>query len=437
VHPTVASRDGQPDAAILALVNGAVWQGTGASAAPATVVLVEGERIKAVGSADQLPIPSGATIIDCTGATLIPGLIDCHVHLTTNSTETAIPSAVYRSTTSPAHKLLDGQRNAGRALAAGFTTLRVVGHRGAGEVELRDFIERGHMVGPRLVVAPWWVSMTGGHGDAFYPTQWPRREWDTADGPDECRKLVRLQLRAGADFIKVMASGGLLSHGDKAEWPNYTVEELRAIVDEAHALDMRVAAHAHSVEGIKRSVAAGVDSIEHGTLANDECLDLLAETGTFLVPTLSITDWTAREGGARGVPADGVERMQRIRDQHFGMFRKAIERGVRVAMGTDSSGTICPFGENARELELYSELGMSPAAALRTATQNAAELLGRTDLGNIAPGALADILICSGNPLTDVSVLRQDSGIRGVLVSGRVVRLNESAVTPPESRMAS
>jgi imidazolonepropionase-like amidohydrolase len=406
---------------LLALVNASVWDGTGTAPMPDTTIVISGERIAAVGPQRQLAVPDGAEVINCAGATVVPGLIDCHVHLTTNSTDSPIPSAVYRSTTSQAHKLLDGQRNAARAAAAGVTTLRVVGHRGAGEVELRDFIERGLASGPRLVVAPWWISMTGGHGDAFYPRQWPRQEWDTADGPDECRKLVRLQVRAGADFIKVMASGGLLSHGDKAEWPNYTSAELEAIVDEAHALGMRVAAHAHSVEGIKRAIAARVDSIEHGTLADAECIDLIASTGTFLVPTLSITDWTTREGLARGVPADAVERMKRMREQHFTMFQKCIERGVRIAMGTDSSGTICPFGEHTRELELYAELGMSAEQALLTATKNAADLLGMPDLGSIAPGMWADVLVLDGDPLTDVSILRQKHLIRTVIAAGSVI----------------
>ena len=295
-------------------------------------------------------------------------------------------------------------------------------------MELRDFINEGLLLGPRLTVAPWWVTMTGGHGDLFIPKTHHRKPWDTADGPDACRALVRLQVREGADFIKVIASGGVMSHGDSPRWPNYSVRELEAIVDEAHTLDMKVAAHAHSQEGIRRCLDAGVDSIEHGTFAGPDELQRLVKTGTAVVPTLSIIDWLAHTGVDRGAGRGNVNKVRAVIAEQRANFTTAFQAGANITMGTDSAGNLCPFGENARELELYVELGMPPHRALQSATIDAAKLLGRDDeLGSVTVGKLADLIIVEGNPLDDITLLRR-GGIRNVILNGNDISAELSSM---------
>jgi imidazolonepropionase-like amidohydrolase len=402
----------------LIVANVDVWSGDGAFLPAMDIVIADG-RISA------LDHTAGTTygdtpVIDGSGATAIPGLCDLHVHLTTNSdSDHVMDNAIYRATVSKPAKLLHGIRNGLRALQAGFTTLRVMGHRDVGEPDLRDFIDQGLLVGPRLVVAPWWVTMTGGHGDLLIPVAWPRQPWDTADGPDECRKMVRLQSKAGADFIKVMASGGLVSLGDKIHWPNFTRAELDALVDEAHDLDLKVAAHAYSAESIKRAVLAGVDTIEHGTFLDDECIELMLNRGTYLVPTLSIYDWVAKEGKNRGAREQFYGDVLRVRDQTLKTAERAFRSGIPIALGTDSSGTLCPAGENARELELYVDIGMSPEEALLTATRTAARALGLEDeIGRIGAGMKADLVVVNDDPRRDITILRRPGGIRAVIKAG-------------------
>lgn len=402
----------------IAIEGGLVWAAPGTHHVNGLVVIQNG-IITYVGPADDAAVPAGTRRIDATGCTVLPGLIDAHVHLTTNSDhDNVVASGAFRGQVTKPAKLLHGLRNAHRALAAGFTTLRVMGHRDVGEIELRDFVERGLTIGPRLLVSPWWITMTNGHGDLFYPPYTPRRRWDTADGVDECRKLVRLQAREGADFIKVMASGGM-SPGEQPHWPNYTVAELTAIVDEAHDLDLRVAAHALSIDGIRRSLAAGVDSIEHGSYLDEPTAKEMAERGTYLVPTMAFNDWCQREGTRRGLTPEGVEDLRDAHDRTLEAFAIARQAGVRIAMGTDSSGTLCPFGAHARELELYVEHGMTPEEALTTATATAAELLQREhQIGKLAAGFAGDVVVVTGDVLSDIRLLGDQSNIAHVLTAG-------------------
>ncbi|WP_458040468.1 MULTISPECIES: amidohydrolase family protein [Bacteria] len=402
----------------IAIEGGRVWSGPGEVREDGLVVIRAGVVVYSGPRAEGI-VPPGTPRLDASGSTVLPGLIDAHVHLTTNSDHhRVIASDVFRGQVTEPGKLLHGLRNAHRALAAGFTTLRVMGHRGVGEIELRDFIDQGLAAGPRLLVAPWWITMTNGHGDLFYPPYTRRRKWDTADGIEECRKLVRLQAKAGADFIKVMASGGM-SKGEQPTWPNYTVAELATIVETAHELDLRVAAHALSAEGIRRSLAAGVDSIEHGSYLDVDTAAEMAERGTFLVPTMSFNDWCQREGTRRGLTAQGVADLREAHDRTLESFALARAAGVRVVMGTDSSGTLCPFGAHARELELYVEHGMSVDEALATATSSAALLLNRPALGSLRPGAVGDVVVVEGNVLSDIRLLSQPSNIRHVVRDGR------------------
>lgn len=403
------------------LVGGRVWTAQGTEAIDSGYVSVRDGLITAVGAGEP-PVDAenaGILRVDAAGCTVIPGLTDAHVHLTTPSSHVApVDNATYRALVSNPAKLLNGIRNAMRALASGFTTLRVMGHRDVGEPELRDFIDQGLIVGPRMLVAPWPISMTGGRGDLFWPATVQRDALDTADGVDDVRKMVRLQRKRGADFIKVTASGGVLSGGDRPHWPNYTEPELAALCEEAHDYDLKVAAHAHSSAGILRSVRAGVDSIEHGSFIDDEGIELMLERGTWLVPTLALIDWIA-SGRVSSVSEEGRAKALAARDIGQANVRKAVAAGVRLAMGTDTTGTICPFGQHARELELYVDaLGLTPAQALMTATSNAAELLGIADQqGTIEPGKVADLLVVQGDPLRDITVLRS-GGIRTIFRRG-------------------
>lgn len=399
---------------------GLVWTGPGNLFENGLVHIRSGTVVYA-GPMGGEEVPAGTPRLDARGCTVLPGLIDAHVHLTTNSDHLrVVPSDAFRGQVSRPAKLLHGLRNAHRALASGVTTLRVMGHRDVGEVELRDFIESGLMVGPRLVVSPWWITMTNGHGDLFFPPYTKRERWDTADGIEECRKLVRLQARAGADFIKVMASGGM-SHGEQPHWPNYSVAELATIVETAHELDLRVAAHAVSVEGIRRSLAAGVDSIEHGSYLDEETAAEMAAKGTFLVPTMAFNDWCQREGTSRGLSEQSVEDLREAHGRTIESFGLACAAGVKVVMGTDSSGTLCPFGAHTRELELYVTHGMTPEQAITAATTHAAELLDRPDLGSLKVGSAGDVVVVEGNALTGISPLAQRSKLRHIVRAGRDV----------------
>lgn len=404
----------------LAIEGGLVWCGPDKQVRQGLVYLRDGSVLYA-GESGGFAVPPGTARVDAVGCTVLPGLIDAHVHLTTNSDHHhVVASDVFRGQVSKPGKLLHGLRNAHRALAAGFTTLRVMGHRDVGEVDLRDHIESGLAVGPRLVVSPWWITMTNGHGDLFYPPYTPRKRWDTADGVDECRALVRKQAREGADFIKVMASGGM-AHGEQPHWPNYSIAELSAIVETAHDMDLRVAAHALSAEGIRRSLDAGVDSIEHGSYLDEESAAQMADQGTFLVPTMSFNDWCQREGTTRGLSSQAVSDLREAHDRTIESFSLARAAGVTVVLGTDSSGTLCPFGAHARELELYVEHGMSVNEALATATTNAASLLARPDIGALHAGAVADVVVVEGDVLSDVSLLSDPSRIKHVVRAGQDV----------------
>ncbi|MCS5498285.1 amidohydrolase family protein [Cnuibacter physcomitrellae] len=426
----------------IAVVGADVWPGSGDALLADQTIVTDGRRIAAIGPRATTEVPSGARIVDGAGLTVIPGLIDAHVHLSMNSDESTVkPVLPYLGQTTPQEMALHAQRNASRALAAGFTTLRVMGNRDAGERAYRDFIERGLAIGPRLVITPWWISMTNGHGDLFYPSYFGRRELDTADGVDGVRRMVRILAREGADFIKVMASGGLLSAGDKASWRNYTVAELSAIVDEAHSFDMKVAAHATGLAGIRNSLEAGVDSIEHGTYLEQDEVDRMVEQGTVLVPTLSVGTWLQESGPEFGISPENMEKVRAAGGRAIDSFRMAHEAGVTIVAGTDSGDHACPFGQNARELELYVQNGMTSAEALEAATLHAAELLGLGgEVGVLAPGARADLVIVDGDPLADITVLRTPGRIRTVIKDGADVSIvlgqregTEAAHVPPMS----
>ncbi|HEY0374004.1 MAG TPA: amidohydrolase family protein, partial [Amnibacterium sp.] len=347
----------------------------------------------------------------------IPGLIDTHVHLIGESTGAAVDFLTWPLVTRPEERVLHGLANARAALAGGVTTLRDLA---ADDVQfsLRRALDAGVVPGPR-VLAHGMVGMTAGHADLFTPAAIVDRP-PVADGPDECRRLVRRWARAGADGIKIATSGGVLSVGDRAAWRNHTPEEIGAIVDEAHALGMRVAAHAHTEEGIRIALQQGVDSIEHGTLITGEQAEAVVRRGIPIAPTLLINDRIA-EG--RGASAEQAAKAGELLEQRDARLVDAARRGVDFVLGTDANGFHVRFGEQMTEVRRMAGLfGWDPERALVAATSAAARAVGREDLGRLRPGAKADLVVLRRRPWEDLDALRIEEIVavvsRGVVVAG-------------------
>jgi imidazolonepropionase-like amidohydrolase len=349
--------------------------------------------------------------------TVIPGLIDTHVHLVGNAGPGSPDFLTWPLVTRPEEQVLHALANARAALAVGVTTLRDLA---ANDVQfsLRRAIDAGIVEGPRLQ-AHGMVGMTAGHADMFTPAAIAVRP-PTADGPDECRKLVRHFARAGADGIKIATSGGVLSVGDKSAWRNYTREEIAAIVDEAHALGMRVAAHAHTEHGIRIALETGVDSLEHATLISAELAVMAVAMGVTVAPTILINDVIA--SGRAGVSAEQSAKARELVERRDALFRDAAELGVDFVLGTDANGHHVAFGDQLAEVRRMAELfGWTAARALESATSRAAAAIGRaSDLGRVAPGYLADFVVLDSRPAEDIAGLAADR-IVAVVSRGRVV----------------
>ena len=398
---------------LVALTGGTVIDGTGAAARAATVV-IDGDRIQSVGGAT----PAGAATVDVRGRTILPGLIDAHVHLCSYAGEGKRDVHLWSVTTFAEEQVLHGAANARKALHAGFTTVRDMAG-GRAEVAIKHALDDFVLEGARVVSAGF-VGMTGGHGDLFTPPAVERRPLAVADGAVACRAAVRTHARDGADLIKICTSGGVLSIGDKSEWRNYTDEETRAIVDEAHALAMRVSAHAHTRAGIAQAIDAGVDSIEHGSQLDEALAARMAKAGTRLCATLAIHEQIRLHGKERGVPAESLAKAEALHDSRIRATRVAKAAGVRIFCGTDSS-SVLPFGLHAWELELLCrDAGFTPLEAIVAATRDAAEAVGLADrTGTLEPGKWADLIVVDGDPTKDVTLLRDTERIRMVFREGR------------------
>ncbi|MHC4421245.1 MAG: metal-dependent hydrolase family protein [Planctomycetota bacterium] len=378
------------------------------------VVVIEGDRIKSVGSRD---VPADAQQIDLPGMTLLPGLIDMHTHLSFQLEGDWYNDAVKKTA---ADFAIQGTRNARRTLLAGFTTVRDVGSGYFVDVALMRAVEKGVIDGPRIFPAGHALGITGGHGDVtgFAPGILERGpESGIADGPDEVTKAVRYQIKHGAKVIKVVATAGVMSFESSVGAQQYSEEELRAIVEEARRHGVKVAAHAHGTEGIIAAVNAGVASIEHGSMLDDEAIDLMKRRGTYLVPTTYLGDAIAPERLPPGIRQKAEYIIPIARES----LRRAIRADVRIAFGTDAA--VFSHGDNAREFAVLVDCGMTPLEAIRTATINAADLLGVDDRGMIAAGRLADLVAVRGNPLEDIRALED---VQFVMQGGRVVKRPES-----------
>ncbi len=368
------------------------------------VVLVEDGRVKAVGQ--SVSIPAGAAVIDLSGYTVLPGLIDCHTHLVADASD-ADPLGELRS--SSAKRAFESVPNARATLEAGFTTVRDLGsYRAFVDVALRDAIAKGDFPGPRMYVAGPYVTITGGGGSMAgglapdIPLPWDL-DFGVADGADEVRQRVRDIARHGVDVIKILATGAFLAHGSDPHAVEYSDDEIRAAVEEAGHKGLKVAAHAHSTDGIKSAVRAGVASIEHGTYVDDEGLRLMKERGTYLVADIYDAEWIRQTAGYPKDFADKQPEGDEIQRQNF---RKAAQMGVKIAYGTDAG--VYPHGFNARQFAWQVRYGQTPMEAIRSATIHAADLIGRgNEAGALEPGKWADLIAVRGDPLQDVSLLEK------------------------------
>jgi imidazolonepropionase-like amidohydrolase len=383
--------------------------GTGGVLDQATV-LIRGTTVLAAGPSRDISIPKGSTRVNGRGLTVLPGLIDCHVHLCLGAEADVVATIEMESSS---YTLLKAARHAKLTLEAGFTTVRDVGSRDHSIFALKRAITAGVAPGPRIVGAGLAICMIGGHA---------RFIGQEVAGPHKVRQAVEAQLAAGAGVIKVIASGGVLTPGTSPDEAQMTIEELTAAVETARQAKRKVAAHAHGSSGMKNAITAGVHSIEHATLMDDDALALMKRHGVYMVPTLSALATTAAGRPGCGIPASALDKAKAMTKRHQGSFRKAHTSGLLIAMGTDAGTPFNYHGDNAQELERMVALGMTPMEAIVTSTASAARLIGIQDsVGVLKKGMQADLVVLAGNPLRRIELLRDRSRIMGVMQAGRFV----------------
>jgi len=388
----------------------------------APAVVIRDDRVIAVGPAASLPAPADARRIDLAGETILPGLIDMHTHITSRPDESGYQGLAF----SVPAQAISGVANAGKTLQAGFTTLRNVGAAGYADVALRDSINKGETIGPRLFVSGPLIGATGGHCDHnLLPFSYHDVSDGVADGPDAIRHKVREVHKYGADLIKLCATGGVLSKGDSVGAQQLTYEEMKAAVDEAHMLGLKVAAHAHGTSGINDALRAGVDTIEHASLADDESFALAKAKGAVFDMDIYNDDFILSQGAKMGMLPESLAKERSIGRLQRETFRRAVQAGVTMTFGTDAG--VYPHGDNARQFAKMVQWGMTPMQAVQAATTTAAKALGPlgADLGSIAPGKCADIIAVDGDPMSDITQLER---VKFVMKAGVVYRQDGKAV---------
>ncbi|WP_374573486.1 amidohydrolase family protein [Phenylobacterium sp.] len=365
-----------------------------------TVVIVDG-RISAVGKTGAVQVPADAKTVDLPGVTLLPGLIDMHVHLTSSPLFGGYNSLLFTDS----FWAVIGTKHAKDTLEAGFTTVRNVGSEFYDDVGLRQAIDAGFIEGPRIVTATYAIGATGGHCDStFFPPSMDQKSPAVIDSPDAGRQMVRQLHKYGAQVIKICATGGVFSHGDTPGAQQLTLEEMKAIVDEAHMTGLKVAAHAHGASGIRDAILAGVDTIEHASLVDDEGIKLAVQKGAYFGMDIYNTDYTQAEGAKNGVLEENLKKDRDIGEIQRQNFRKALKAGVKMIYSTDAG--VYPHGDNAKQFAVMVRYGATPLQAIQSATVTAAEALGQpNDVGQVKVGAFGDLVGVTGDPLADVTVL--------------------------------
>ncbi|WP_096439017.1 metal-dependent hydrolase family protein [Alteribacter populi] len=401
--------------------NGTVINGTGADAKEGHIVVVEGNKIVYVGPEESYDVCGDEEVIDAQGGTILPGLIDTHVHMMFEY------EPVQKRLTTPFSMMFyKAQKYFEKTINAGVTSVRDA--LGA-DLGVKHAVEQGYIKGPRLQVSINALTITGGHGDGtqlsgqvldILPSDYPGMPDGRCDGVDEVRKKTRQMLRAGAEVIKVHATGGVLSPTDHPEFTQFSLDELKAIVEEGKfRKGVKVMAHAQGAEGIKNAVKAGIHSIEHGIFIDDEVAELMVESGTYLVPTLLAPVSVLEMADQLGMPQSAVEKSKEVIEQHKESIARAHKAGVKIAMGTDAG--VFLHGTNLRELGLMVDVGITPMEALVASTKTAAECLGWDDkLGTLEEGKLADVVVVKGNPLNDIYSLADNDHVQVVIKDGKI-----------------
>jgi len=397
------------------------------------VVIVQGNKIVDAGS--NLPAPSDAQVIDLGDATLSPGFMDGHTHLTLDFSGNYNERRLKELDLNVSEQAIIATTHARATVEAGFTTVRDLGSRFPGskecvDVALRNSINKGVIVGPRMLVATFGIGATGGHFDptsGFRDMLFGREPNETdgiADGPDAIRKAVRFEVKNGADVIKAAVSGGVLSLADEVDTPQLTPAEMVALVDESHRIRKKVAVHCHGDQAAKEAIEAGVDSIEHGSFLKPETLTLMKNKGTYLTPTLMATEWILSK--IDNYPPALQAKAKAAGAARSEMFRNAVKMGVKISFGTDAA--VFPHGQNAKEFKLMVDLGLAPIEALKTATGNAADLFGIAQkVGTLEKGKLADVIAMPGDPTADITATER---VSFVMKEGKIIRNGPPSASP-------